>query len=60
MSDNVTRLPRAYFEAEFGPVDHTETIGHRADTTPAFLIPPAPDAPPALKLRPVPPPPEAA
>jgi hypothetical protein len=62
-------MSRAYYEAEFGPLDgteHTPVLGPRVEGAPAFLVFPDllgdefDDAPPpALKLRPVDPPPEA-
>lgn len=66
MTDPVQFIPRAYFEAEFGPLDsreHTADIGPRRAQTPAFLAFPelfddGPEVP--LRLRPVDPPPEAA
>lgn len=63
--DPVQRVSRAYFEAEFGPLDSPEHLAEVAPTvekTPAFLVWPQllDDEPPPLKLRPVDPPPEAA
>lgn len=62
MSDDVQRVSRAYFEAEFGPLDSTEhhaEIAPRRELTPAFLVlDTEPDVP--LTLRPTEPPPEAA
>lgn len=62
MSGPVQRMPRAYFEAEFGPLDSTE---HQAEIAPVRPLTPAflafddgADVP--LKMRPVPPPPDAA
>lgn len=37
----VHRVPRAYFEAEFGPIDsheHTAEIAPTVQKTPAFLV----------------------
>lgn len=37
----VQRVSRAYFEAEFGPIDsteHTAEIGPTVEKTPAFLV----------------------
>ncbi len=62
MSGPVQRMSRAYFEAEFGPIEgreHEETMAPAVRKTPAFLVfDDGADVP--LKLRPVPPPPEAA
>lgn len=55
----VQLVSRAYFEAEFGPVEHRAEIGPVRESTPAFLVP-RDERIPDLKLRPIDPPPEAA
>lgn len=37
----VQRIPRAYYEAEFGPLDshdHAESIAPAVEKTPAFMV----------------------
>lgn len=58
----VQRMSRAYFEAEFGPIDGREHEAEMAPVrplTPAFLaFDDGPDV--SLRLRPLDPPPDAA